>query len=394
MTSKKYKFNFKGIFILAVFLMGEVFLLSNYYSTNKQTKNELIESGFLPIRQAMNAFDYEEIGEYFFSKTSETVLINVRFDLSNSICIKNNYSFDISDSFIDYENEIYIYQKKLESIINAEFYFQDDCLKAIAINYSQHDWITASAPLVAHALGGLRESNTNSTYQNTLEALIQNYELGHRVFEVDFQVTSDYGLAAVHDGLVPGNENGIYMSDKEWKSFQDFNYTTLLVGDILDEMLINTDMFIVTDTKWLSMTAFDIIYQEAQKKDPALMDRIIPQIYEISMYDKLMNIYSFPSVIYTTYASSDTNEEIVEFVDSKDNIRVITTPGTGRIDEGLLQLANDNDILIFVHTYNTYTDMTRFLNMGVYGIYTDYLIPGDYNIYKSLSENIKNHEFQ
>jgi len=394
MTSKKYKFNFKGIFILAVFLMGEVFLLSNYYSTNKQTKNELIESGFLPIRQAINAFDYEEIGEYFFSKTSETVLINVRFDLSNSICIKNNYSFDISDSFIDYENEIYIYQKKLESIINAEFYFQDDCLKAIAINYSQHDWITASAPLVAHALGGLRESNTNSTYQNTLEALIQNYELGHRVFEVDFQVTSDYGLAAVHDGLVPGNENGIYMSDKEWKSFQDFNYTTLLVGDILDEMLINTDMFIVTDTKWLSMTAFDIIYQEAQKKDPALMDRIIPQIYEISMYDKLMNIYSFPSVIYTTYASSDTNEEIVEFVASKDNIRVITTPGTGRIDEGLLQLANDNDILIFVHTYNTYTDMTRFLNMGVYGIYTDYLIPGDYNIYKSLSENIKNHEFQ
>ena len=46
--------------------------------------------------------------------------------------------------------------------------------------------------MVAHAGGGaIREKEYNTFYTNSLEALQQNYSLGHRLFEMDFYLTSD-----------------------------------------------------------------------------------------------------------------------------------------------------------------------------------------------------------
>src|SRR5690242_6350549 len=49
--------------------------------------------------------------------------------------------------------------------------------------------------LIAHALGGL----SGLKYTNSLEALIHNYQFGHKLFEVDLTFTEDNILATLHE---------------------------------------------------------------------------------------------------------------------------------------------------------------------------------------------------
>lgn len=96
--------------------------------------------------------------------------------------------------------------------------------------------------MVAHAGGAIREKEYNTFYTNSLEALQQNYSLGHRLFEMDFYLTSDKKLAAVHDWNQFGNKDDVALSSDEWKKFKAYGspetpsrFTTMLVGDVLDQ---------------------------------------------------------------------------------------------------------------------------------------------------------------
>ena len=62
---------------------------------------------------------------------------------------------------------------------------------------------------IAHA-GGMIDA---ITYTNSLEALNRSYELGFRLFELDFRLTSDNKIVAVHEW-------------KEWSSFTNFDQNT------------------------------------------------------------------------------------------------------------------------------------------------------------------------
>ena len=49
--------------------------------------------------------------------------------------------------------------------------------------------------LIAHALGGIG----GKPYSNSLEAFIENYNKGIRIFEVDLSITSDGYVVCRHD---------------------------------------------------------------------------------------------------------------------------------------------------------------------------------------------------
>ena len=73
---------------------------------------------------------------------------------------------------------------------------------------------------------------------------------------MDFYLTSDKKLAAVHDWHQFGNKDDVALSSDEWKKFKAYGspetpsrFTTMLVGDVLDQMVINQDMVLITDTK-------------------------------------------------------------------------------------------------------------------------------------------------
>lgn len=149
-----------------------------------------------------------------------------------------------------------------------------------------YSWLDLNT-LCMHGMGGINKF----TYTNSLEAFEENYAKGARVFEVDFQITTDNRLVAAHDETIWKEQ--ISTEDIEFSSanFAEKKlyglYTTLNACDIMKLMQKYKDIYIITDTKELSNE--DVYYQfssfvkEAESVDASVLDRIIPQIYNEDM---------------------------------------------------------------------------------------------------------------
>ena len=125
------------------------------------------------------------------------------------------------------------------------------------------------------------------------------------------------------------------------------------------------------------------------KRDRNLLKRIIPQIYDEQMYDLIMDIYDFPDVIYTLYATGSTVDRVVEFVSDKDNIKVVTVnKDEARFqDDGLAEKLSKIDRLVYIHSLLEFDEFAKYAKYGAYGYYAHHLTPVDYNMYKSCSGN-------
>lgn len=248
-----------------------------------------------------------------------------------------------------------------------------------------------NSPLVAHALGGIDrdwDGFTTHTYSNCLEAFQLNYARGHRVFEIDFSLTSDGGLVALHDWgvvtslwiYVPPAMTGKPMTLGWWLDQKIFaKYMPLGIDNVVDMLQRHPDAYLVTDTKVTSgpqvTQQFNLIVNSARRVNPAILDRIIPQLYNQEMYDQVRAVYPFKSWIYTLYQSPDTNQEVVDFV-KRTGVRAVTLPEFRASTQFLTDLKNSN-IYTFVHTINSLATFKQLAGEGCYGIYTDFLLPHD-----------------
>lgn len=350
---------------------------------------EQIARDYLPLSQVMAACGYQpdEAASFAYTKQEAAQKIRVAFDFDADICLKNLYTFDLGLQWTLREGEAFVSKPVLERIVNCSLYLQDgQTIVAMATTYPPGVWATAFEPLIAHSGGALRTATENRIYTNGLSALVQNYDLGHRVFELDFQRTTDGDLAAVHEGFVEGDDNGILMTAGEWKQYTGMgNIQPMLVSDVLDQMLINQDMFIVTDTKGRDSTDFDILYRAASKRDLSLLNRVVPQIYDRDMYDSVLSVYDFPSVIFTTYDTDETPQEVMAFAAGKENIHVVTIPySEGYYNREYIELAEKAGILLYMHTLNAYEDITLLRKEGIHGLYTDLLLPSDFALYREF----------
>ena len=158
----------------------------------------------------------------------------------------------------------------------------------------------------------------------------------------------------------------------------------MMLDDVLDIMLVNKDMFLITDTKSFEYTKeqieeqFKILVETAKKKDPSLklLNRIIPQIYNRPMYDIIMKQHDFISVIYTLYASNDTSAQVLDFIKKHDNIPVVTMSPPKNTDSFIKRI-NEAGKYAYVHTFNELSEITEFKRSGIWGIYTDFIYPSD-----------------
>ena len=215
------------------------------------------------------------------------------------------------------------------------------------------------------------------TVTNSYEALVANYRLGHRVFEVDLRLTSDNYLVAVHDWYG-------YYGPVKLERFKNSKvagvYTTMSLDDIYQFMEAHKDAYIITDTKSYEDTEdilllqFNALCDGADGYSPELLDRVIPQIYNQRMYELITGIHPFKSVIYTLYASKDSNAQVAEFVQDKADIKVIAMAAS-RCSEGFCDSLNDLGKLIYLHTLNDLAEINRFKRQGVHGFYTNFVIP-------------------
>ena len=236
--------------------------------------------------------------------------------------------------------------------------------------------------LIAHAGGALfDEFGTMLPYTNSKEAVLANYEKGHRVFELDFHLTADGFLAAGHDWDKSAGELTGTLRKKptlrEWKDTKIYGtYTTMDINDVIELLAQYEDMYIVTDTKETAAGAitkqFSEIVQAAKKIDAALLDRIIPQIYYPAMLKTVFAVHEFPAVIYTLYLSSQTDAGVLRFVEAHPAIKAVTMQ-EARATKEFVAALGARQLVTYIHTINRFTEALDILNRGVYGLYTDYL---------------------
>ena len=377
--------------LLLVTILGGRCLYNKALASGR--KALIIESGYLPLLEAMELIKYKIVSndatDYSFSKQDGGIDVVIDFYLNEERCVKGEYTFGLSGNILHADGIDYISGDKFAAITNVYVEYAEDGLVGYHSNYQGHDWTKVFAPLVAHSNGVYREADKNTIYNNSLDGMIQNYNLGHRVFENDFCMTTDGDLAVLHDW---GSVVGEPMTAAQWKQ-QETIYgakcRTMLIGDVLDQMIINKDMFMVTDTKTAQIgeqmkKEFQIIKDEAVKRDPELLNRIIPQIYNREMYTVVKDIYPFPSIIFTLYLTQETDDEIVSFVAENDDIKVVTiaSDGSGRLH--LAERLGEYDKLVYAHTPNAFGDIQALSQQGVDGFYTDFILPRDWKTYDEV----------
>jgi glycerophosphoryl diester phosphodiesterase len=258
--------------------------------------------------------------------------------------------------------------------VNDDFYMENERSGGGVAN--------KNALLIAHAGGALFGADGEMiTYTNSLEALEQNYQRGHRVFEIDFSLTKDGKLAAVHDWnhgkAITQAEWADVPTLDEWKTAKIHGkYTPLDINDIVDIMQKYKYICIVTDTKEtredLVLKQFTEIYKAAERVDIEIMDRFIPQIYYPQMLKTIYEVYPFASVIYTLYQSGQSDAEVLEFVNNHDSIYAVTMWSYKATEFFVNELIKLNK-RIYVHTINAFEEAYQIMQSGVSGLYTDYL---------------------
>lgn len=386
---RRFRLLYPTMLVVGLFLLFG--MISFYY-----VRTNLLTSGLYPVEETLLEAGYTKT-KTGFRKKDANVIIDIQWNAKTKVFDKNHYRLKAHQE-TTFWKKTYVDKETLERLTNGQLSNQYGFVQYTKVN--KKDWLRVSPRLIAHAGGTVREKEYNTKYTNSLEALRQNYNLGHRLFEMDFNLTSDKKLAAVHDWHHFGNKDDVAPSSKEWKKFQGYGspetpsrFTTMLIGDVFDQMIINRDMVLVTDTKSMEIpkedriTQFKELVSEANKRDKELLDRVIPQIYHQEMFGEIESIYPFKHVIYTLYASPDSGEEVLDFIAKHKEIEAVTVPiDDSRLTPKFIEQVHKLGKRVYVHTIQTYESLTKYAAINVDGFYTGLLTPQDMAVYESVSK--------
>lgn len=251
-----------------------------------------------------------------------------------------------------------------------------------------YSWVEGH-PYVAHAFGGI----LGDPYTNSHEAFLLNYQLGHRIMEVDFYLTDDGYTVSAHDAdqwrqnaSIPVDTE-INPSTPDTSKFTYDNFMSSLWYDKYHPVDLATlfkllqeypDVRIVTDTKFADeenvRKQFTAFVDSANEVDPSLLDRFIIQIYQPEMLDWIMDIYPWKSVIYTLYINPDWTPENVLAFSETSGVKFITMWDSW-LTTDISNLWKPAGIKIATHTINNAARATDSRNRGADVIYTDFLLP-------------------
>ena len=132
--------------------------------------------------------------------------------------------------------------------------------------------------LVAHAGGAVN----GVAYTNSREALDQHYASGYRVFELDFDWTSDGRLVVSHDWATTSSFFGVAPHVFSYAEFVSAarrdGLHQMSFEDFRDWLRVHRDAFIVTDTKDSNLRLLSFLQADGGDIRPQL----IIQIYRIT----------------------------------------------------------------------------------------------------------------
>lgn len=245
--------------------------------------------------------------------------------------------------------------------------------------------ILANTRIIAHALGTIDGIDG----LNCLEGFQLHYAAGVRVFEADFRMTSDGYVVLRHDwtgGLQQDIRTTSIPTREEFLAAPILGrYTPLSFQDLLLLMVDYPDICIITDTKFLEAEEvtlqFQSMLEEAHRLGLTyLFDRFFIQIYSVSHYTVVNNLYHFPHYIYTFYQehfseTEDAFREKILFCE-QNGIEGLTLWDYWW-DPDYATIADWHHIKVYTHTVNDAEEAHRLINSGISAVYTDTLDPAD-----------------
>jgi glycerophosphoryl diester phosphodiesterase len=234
--------------------------------------------------------------------------------------------------------------------------------------------------LIAHALGGINDD----TYTNSLEAFENGIEIGYKVFEADFSVTSDDKIVCSHNFEDYSGETPDYETFMNTKIYD--KYTPLDMKDLVSLLYENKDIYLMTDFKWdnsfgsdnheVSLILDELVADIESYDDVSLYERVIIQVYSEDNYEVVENYGYFSNYVYTLYNYAyPIYEEVAAFC-LKKQIPVVTMEKSRATSEHISILDQWN-IKVYSHTINDIDEASELTSNGVTGIYTDWLEPGE-----------------
>lgn len=257
------------------------------------------------------------------------------------------------------------------------------CCVGFSYKDNREDKIWENYTTIAHA-GGIIDGHN---YSNCEDAILRNYEKGHRVFEIDLLMTSDEKVVGKHkweESFQQGLEPGEIPTEEEFLEAPLWGkYTPLSFGKLCELMNEYDDIWIVTDTKSqdkeYNKKIFNSMLKTAQELGMVhVFDRLVVQLYQTDMQEVVSKIYPFKSYIFTLYKTgfSGNKDEFLEYVrySYANNIDAITMWEYLFVPE-FAEIADRYGVGVYVHTLNDRNEANIALENGVDGVYTDSLTP-------------------
>ena len=246
--------------------------------------------------------------------------------------------------------------------------------------------VTVSTPpyMISHAMGGI----DGIDYSNCLEAFLENYAEGHRIFEVDFEITSDGQMVLLHNwkrkmfsAHTPGKKTTYaqFMAAKIYDK-----YTPLDIDDLLKLMRDYPDVTIITDSKYTDQSTIKKQFTTLVGKAKALglesvLDRMVVEIYNKKMLTTVKGVHKFNAYIFTLYKlyskapSASQLKSICEFC-KKNGVYTVAMPDYWW-KSSYLSIIKKYDLDAALYTTNSASAAKKYFKQGVTALWTDYLPP-------------------
>ncbi|MDE7205000.1 MAG: hypothetical protein K2O91_24565 [Lachnospiraceae bacterium] len=193
-------------------------------------------------------------------------------------------------------------------------------------------------------------------------------------------ISSDGQIILKHGWDVDEQGNAIIESHDEFMSNNiDCLYTPMDIEALFEFMAKYEELYIVVDVKG-GLEIYELMIDMAKTTaHEKMLDRFIIQIYTRDEYADMKRIYPFKNYLYTLYASDDKDFNGIAAFCLDNNIHVVTMPvGWAASSGNEIDVFKEQNIHVYVHTVNDMYTVIDMNSKGIFGFYSDYLKPEDF----------------
>lgn len=231
------------------------------------------------------------------------------------------------------------------------------------ISYEDNSEWYCKESMIAHACGG----NVRMVYTNSKEALMQALHDGFHVIEVDVKLSEDKELVCAHNFPMQTK-----MTREEFLATKiDKRYSAMDISECFT-IVKESGVTCVIDTK-NRIELPDVVagVERICKEKNVSKDKIVIQIAS----EEEMTLTKDFQVLYNLTFTED-YERVTGFCLMHD-IRVVSMSKSSIEKSAEWRILLEHNIKVYVHTINSLVEYERLRELGVAGVFTDFLINSD-----------------